>query len=162
MAHRNAHKSIKVYSSPVHGKGVIATHPIRKGTPIIQYRGKIMTWEKALDVHPHNPDEPNHTFIFDLNNGYVIDAWYGNCAAKWLNHSCDPNVHAEISDGLLQPQVWLLAKRDIKIGEELCFDYGLEIEGEEITEELRKDYECRCGSPNCRGTMLSLAEKDDE
>ncbi len=148
-------RAISVYDSPVHGKGIIANRPIRKGDWLIEYRGKIMAWDDANAVHPHDPEQPNHTFIFDLNNGYVIDAWYGKCAAKWMNHSCVPNVVAELTD---DNEVWLVAKRDIKAGEELFFDYGLTIEGlsmEEFDEEA-KNYECRCGHPDCRRTMLAF------
>ena len=45
--------------------------------------------------------------------------------------------------------------RDIKPGEELSYDYSLTIE-ERLTPTLRKNYECRCGARNCRGTMLGL------
>ena len=39
-------------------------------------------------------------------------------------------------------------------GEELFYDYGLIID-ERYTAKLKKEYECRCGSPNCRRTMLA-------
>ena len=45
--------------------------------------------------------------------------------------------------------------RDIEPGEELSYDYALEID-EPITRKSRKLYECFCGSPDCRGTMLEL------
>jgi uncharacterized protein len=40
-------------------------------------------------------DERHHTFLFRLDNGSVIDAGgrRGN-AAKYINHSCDPNCEA--------------------------------------------------------------------
>jgi hypothetical protein len=46
--------------------------------------------------------------------------------------------------------------RDIEPGEELLYDHVLEID-EPITEESIKEYECLCGSPSCRGTMLGLS-----
>lgn len=145
-------KLITVRISPVHGRGVVTVRPIRKGTHIMQYRGKHMTWDEALEVHPHNEDEPNHTFIFDLGDGTVIDGYYGRCAAKYINHSCDPNCDSDIIDG----EVWIKAIRDIPVGVELTFDYRLEMEGTYPTEKIRKDFECRCGSANCRGTMLNV------
>jgi uncharacterized protein len=46
------------------------------------------------------------------------------------------------------------ALRNIKSGEELNYDYGLIID-EPYTKKLKAEYECRCGSKNCRGTMLA-------
>lgn len=151
--------SISVYNSPVHGRGIRAIRPIAKREWIIEYRGKVMTEERANELHPHDPKQPNHTFIFTLGNGKVIDAWYGKCAAKWMNHSCDPNVEAEIVDTKVGRQVWLRALRDIRVGEELFFDYGLTLPPEDYEEAVANgDYECRCGAKNCRGTMLANPE----
>ena len=36
--------------------------------------------------------------------------------------------------------------------------YGLVID-EKMTKNLKKAYECRCGSADCRGTMLALKRK---
>ena len=49
---------------------------------------------------------------------------------------------------VLYPQTWF------KPGEELFFDYGLVID-ERYTPALKKRFECRCGAPKCRGTMLA-------
>ena len=49
---------------------------------------------------------------------------------------------------------WKEALRDVSPGEELFYDYGLVID-ERMTPKLKKQYECRCGSPACRGTMLA-------
>ena len=87
-----------------------------------------------------------------LLEGYelVIDGNVGGNASKWINHSCAPNVEADDESG----QVYLLALRNIKPGDELFFDYGLVIE-ERYTPALKKRFECRCGAKTCRGTMLA-------
>ena len=54
--------------------------------------------------------------------------------------------------------MFIQAVRDIKRGEELNYDYGLVID-ERITPTLKKNYACRCGSADCRGTMLNLKRK---
>jgi SET domain-containing protein len=51
-------------------------------------------------------------------------------------------------------KVFLYAQKKIKAGDELFYDYGLQLEGK-ITKQIKKDYECRCGSKKCRGTMLA-------
>jgi SET domain-containing protein len=141
---------LQVRQSGVHGKGVFALVPIQKGELILEYTGEVITWPEALRRHPHDPSQPDHTFYFHLSDELVIDGKVGGNASKWINHSCAPNVEADDESG----QVYLLATRGIKAGEELFFDYGLVIE-ERYTPALKKRFECRCGAKRCRGTMLA-------
>lgn len=143
-------RRIQVRRSGVHGKGVFAIKPIASGERIIEYKGEIITWPEALRRHPHDPSDPNHTFYFHIDDKHVIDANVNGNAARWINHACDPNCEADETDG----RVFIEALRDIAPGEELFYDYGLIID-ERYTAKLKKQYECRCGSPRCRGTMLS-------
>ena len=150
--------NIAVKSSPIHGKGVFAAKPINKGDALIEYKGERISWKLAEKRHPHDPKDPNHTFYFSLEDGRVIDAKYGGNAARWINHSCRPNC--ETRENVLggKPRVFVYAKRSLKPGEELFYDYSLDIGGK-ITKQMKKDYECRCGSKKCRGTMLALDAK---
>jgi SET domain-containing protein len=143
-------RRIQVRRSGVHGKGVFAVAPIRAGERIIEYKGEVITWAEALRRHPHDPSDPHHTFYFHIDDGHVIDAKYGGNAARWINHACNPNCEADEVDG----RVFIKALRDIAPGEELFYDYGLVID-ERYTPKLKKQYECRCGAPNCRRTMLA-------
>ena len=144
-------RRIQVRKSGVHGKGVFALQPIAKGERIIEYTGEIIGWPEALRRHPHDPKDPNHTFYFSLDDGsHVIDAKVGGNASRWINHACEPNCEADEEEG----RVFIQALRRIKPGEELFYDYGLVID-ERYTPKLKKEYACRCGSPQCRGTMLS-------
>ncbi|MEO8924071.1 MAG: SET domain-containing protein-lysine N-methyltransferase [Caldimonas sp.] len=144
-------KSIEVRASGVHGKGVFAVAPIAEGKRIIEYTGPIITWKEAQRRHPHDPDEPNHTFFFHIDDKRVIDGLNGG-PAKWINHACEPNCEADEDEDA--GRVFIKALRDIEPGEELNYDYGLVLEGRH-TAKVKKEYECRCGSPECRGTMLS-------
>src|SRR5690349_24796632 len=83
-----------VRNSPIHGRGVFATRTIRKGAEILEYRGQRTTWEIGSERQGQNPDEPFHTFLFELEDGRVIDATVRGNAARWINHSCDPNCEA--------------------------------------------------------------------
>lgn len=143
-------KPYAVRSSPIHGRGVFATRTIRKGAEIIEYRGQRTTWDIGSERQGQDPDEPFHTFLFELDDGRVIDATVRGNAARWINHSCDPNCEAvEDDDG----HVFIQARRTIKAGEELAYDYRLQIDGR-ITNKLRAEYACRCGTGRCRGSLL--------
>ena len=143
-------RRIQVRRSGVHGKGVFALQPIAKGEVIIEYKGEVITWKEALRRHPHDPKDPHHTFYFHIDDSHVIDAKYGGNAARWINHACAPNCEADETDG----RVFIKSLRALKPGEELFYDYGLVID-ERYTPALKKQYECRCGSRGCRGTMLA-------
>lgn len=147
---RSARDRIEVRQSGVHGKGVYAIAAIAAGERIIEYKGERISWETALDRHPHDPNDPNHTFYFSLEDGDVLDAKYGGNRSRWINHACEPNCEAREEDG----RVFIHALRDIQPGEELFYDYGLVIDGRQ-TKKLKKEFACYCGSPNCRGTMLA-------
>ena len=139
-----------VRRSPVHGRGVFATRTIRKGADIIEYRGQRVTMDEAERRPDSDPDNPYHTFLFELDDGRVIDAAVRGNAARWINHSCQPNCEPyEDDDG----RVFIAAKRTIRKGEELGYDYRLNVDGR-ITKAMREAYACRCGAPRCRGTML--------
>lgn len=141
---------VEVRASGVHGRGIYATQPIAKDTRIIEYTGTRVLWE---DV-PENLDDPR-TFLFGLDNGKdVIDPAIGGNEARWINHSCDPNCEAIEDD---DERIFIEALRDIEPGEELFYDYQLEVD-EPITAEVKEESRCYCGASNCRGTMLETAE----
>lgn len=149
-----SNRRIQVRRSGVHGRGVFATQAIEAGSMVIEYKGQIITWQEALDRHPHDPEQPNHTFYFHLDDGHVIDGKYQGNSARWINHSCAPNVEAEQEGN----RVFLRALHDILPGEELFFDYGLVIDAR-LTTSLKREYACWCGAPDCRGTMLATRRK---
>ena len=144
-------RRIQVRKSGVHGKGVFALQPIKRGERIIEYVGEVITWPEALRRHPHDPLDPNHTFYFHVDKNHVIDAKVGGNASRWINHACRPNCKADQTD---EGRVFIRALKNLKPGDELFYDYGLVID-ERYTPKLKKAYECRCGHFSCRGTMLS-------
>ncbi len=140
----------EVRDSPIHGKGVFARRSIRAGQRVLEYKGERIDWDEALRRHPRDPAEPFHTFYFSLDDGTVIDGGVGGNSARWINHSCAPNCEAQLIGG----RVFIEALRDIAPGEELNYDYGLELDAR-YTPKVKRDYACRCGAPNCRGTLLA-------
>jgi SET domain-containing protein len=143
-------RRIQVRRSAVHGKGVYAAQDIAAGDTLIEYVGEIISWEEAQARHPHDRQNPNHTFYFHIDESRVIDALYGGNSSRWINHACDPNCEADEQDG----RIFIKALRDITAGDELNYDYGLIID-ERYTKKLKAEYPCWCGAANCRGTLLA-------
>lgn len=143
-------RRIAVHQSGIHGRGVFATLPLAEGERVFEYKGERISWKEALRRHPHDPEQPNHTFYFALEDGRVIDGLHGGNSSRWINHSCAPNCEAEEIDS----RVFIYAARDIAAGEELYYDYGLVLDGRH-TKKVKADYLCLCGADQCRGTMLA-------
>ena len=150
-------RRIQTRRSTVHGNGVFAVQDIAEGETLIEYKGEVIDWKEALRRHPHDPSQPNHTFYFHIDDGRVIDGNVNGNAARWINHSCDPNCEADEVNG----RVYIKALRNIAAGEELNYDYGLIID-EPYTPKLLAEFPCWCGSENCRGTLLTPKDEDEE
>ena len=150
MAVGRARRPYTVRSSPTHGRGAFATRTIRKGARIVEYRGAHSSWAVARERPPSDPSDPYHTLLFELSDGSVIDAGVRGNAARWINHGCEPNCEAiEYDDG----RVFIHARRTIRAGEELTYDYRLSFVGP-ISRRAREALRCRCGAKRCRGTLL--------
>jgi len=148
---------IVVRNSRIHGCGVYATRPIRKGTRIIEYLGERVSHAEADRRYDDRPGDDGHTFLFVVDGRTVIDAGVGGNDARFINHRCDANCETVIEDR----RVFIEAIRDIEPGEELGYDYQLTWETTDDAEDLAL-YACRCGSPGCRGTMLDPQPLDQK
>ena len=147
---------IEVRRSKIHGSGVFAAKNIKKGEFIIEYKGLLRSHQE-VDAAYDGEDETGHTFLFTLNEDYVLDANIKGNEARWINHSCDPNCdseHVDAEDGdKSKDRIEIKALRDIKTGEELSYNYGIRL-SERHTSKMKKLWACLCGSPKCSGTML--------
>ncbi len=149
-------RKIEARKSDIHGNGVFAIATIKKGERVVEYKGKRRSHDE-VDEDDSGDVESGHTFLFTLNDEYVIDANYKGNKARWINHSCDPNCEAVIEEhdgkNRKKDKVFIDAIRDIKAGEELTYNYGIVLD-EPHTARLKKVWACRCGSKKCTGTML--------
>src|SRR5688500_8653908 len=147
---------IEVRNSDVHGRGVFAVAPIRKGTRILEYLGDRISHDAADTRYEDHDENDNHTFLFIVDKHTVIDAAVGGNDARYINHQCSGNCESVI----VNRRVFIDAVRDIAAGQELGYDYeiGRDKDDPPNVDEI---YACRCGSPQCRGTMLWPAKKPE-
>ena len=142
-------RSYSVRHSPIHGRGVFALLHIPKGTRVIEYKGELITDDEADRRYAHLHEHSPHTMLFSLENNLVIDATRRGNSGRWINHSCTPNCQVE-EEGT---KIFIDACRDIRPGEELTYDYNLQL-GEPHTRAAQRAHACFCGTRRCRGTML--------
>ncbi|MBS0378050.1 MAG: SET domain-containing protein-lysine N-methyltransferase [Proteobacteria bacterium] len=141
--------SIEVRDSALHGLGVFATRPIKKGTRVIEYLGERVSHKEADSRYESKDENDNHTFLFIVDGRTVIDAGVDGNEARFVNHGCDPNCESVIEER----RVFIEAIRDIAPGEELTYDYQIQREDDDPA-NVDEIFACRCGAKNCRGTML--------
>ena len=149
-------RRILVRRSPIHGTGVFAARDIARGERVVEYKGRITSHADADRMYADGV-ESGHTFLFTLNDDYLIDANFDGNAARWINHGCTPNCEAVLVDDPKgdprKARVFIEAIVDIPAGTELTYNYGITLD-EPHTPRLKKLWTCLCGSPKCTGTML--------
>lgn len=146
---------VEARNSKIHGCGVYAIAPIKKGTRVIEYLGDRISHAEADRRYAKKGDDDGHTFLFIASSRTVIDAGVRGNDARFINHSCNPNCETVIEGS----RVFIDAIRSIKPGEELGYDYQLTWESTDDPAELAL-YACRCGAKRCRGTMLDREPLD--
>lgn len=137
-------------SSPIQGTGAFATTTIPKGTRIIEYVGEKISNREADRRYDDETMNRHHTFLFTLNDRYVVDAAVGGNESRFINHSCAPNCEAVIERG----HIYIEALENIPPGTELAYDYAYE-RADDHTQDDEALYVCRCGASTCRGTILA-------
>jgi hypothetical protein len=113
------------------GRGLFARERVRAGEMLLVWGGDVVTGELLKRMS----EEKHHMAVQIEEDLYLVTPNEG--PADWVNHSCDPNA------GLVG-QIALVALRDIRVGEEICFDYAMS-DGSDYDE-----FECGCGSRQCR------------
>jgi len=136
--------------SSIDNKGVFAKTDIPKGTRVIEYIGKKVTKKQSEIIADEQYEKGQkfksvgHVYLFDLNKKYDLDGNIPTNTAKYINHSCEPNCEPQIIAG----HIWIIAKKNIKKGEELTYDYGFDY-------DHYKEHKCRCGSKKCIGYIVA-------
>ena len=135
-------KLYKIKKSNIDKRGLCAASNIKKGTKIIEYKGKIISVKKA-ETDPKF-DNDKAIYLFNLNKKYDLDGDFKYNTARLINHSCDPNCEVD-GVGL---KLWIYSIKDIRKNEELTYDYGFSFDKD------YKNYPCRCRSKNCCGYIV--------
>src|SRR5665213_3462439 len=102
------------------GRGLFTVDPIERGRCIVEYTGRVLSEAEEYTS--------NSKYLFAVNKRKTIDGREKTNIARYINHACRPNCEIEIWRGC----IYVMAKRTIKPGEELFYDYGAEYFNEHI------------------------------
>jgi SET domain-containing protein len=128
---------VAVGKSRIEGKGVFATRDFKKGETILKWdTSRIIPTEKISEIQ-----ENERKYIIPFREGMILLI---QPPERYVNHSCDPNSYSK--------DCCVIAKRDIRNGEEITGDY-------ERGDGTYFDFSCDCGSKKCKGFVLGKFKK---
>lgn len=125
-------KNVVVKSSEIQGKGVYAIVDIQKSETVLEIDDSHVVTDPSKLTKEQNEYDCDY-----LEDGKVI---LMQSPEKFINHSCDPSTYVKTISGVRK----VLAMRDIKIGDEITYDYS-------INGDNDGTFTCHCGSKICRG-----------
>lgn len=82
--------------------------------------------------------------MFRIDDFDVVDATMHGNAARFINHSCEPNCYSRVINVEGRKHIVIFALRKIYRGEELTYDYKFPIE------DASNKLNCNCGARRCR------------
>ena len=101
----------------VTGLGLFALRPIRTRERIAEYKGPRIGPKEAL-----RRERRGNRYLYEINPRVTIDGSPRSNIARYANHSCNPNAEPVIWRG----RVFIKSLRNIKPGEEIVYDYGID------------------------------------
>jgi SET domain-containing protein len=125
------------------GLGLFATRPIHRRGRIAEYKGRLLT-TKAAEIL----ERRGNRYLYEINKRWTIDGSPRSNIARYANHSCNPN--AESYD--VKRRVFIRALRNIKPGEEIVYDYGID-----YLKNVIGRSNCKCS--RCRRRRAKQARK---
>jgi len=139
-------KKLKFAKSGIHNWGLFTCEPIAAEEMVIEYVGEIVrsVIADAREKH-YEKTGIGSSYLFRLDAETVIDATKIGNNARFINHSCAPNCYAKIINVENEKKIVIYSKYDIKMNDEITYDYKFPIEEVKI--------QCLCGTPQCRGFL---------
>ncbi|XP_028401347.1 histone-lysine N-methyltransferase 2A-like [Dendronephthya gigantea] len=141
----NTKRTVGVFKSSIHRRGLFCLRDIDAGEMVIEYTGNVIRSVLTDKREKYYESRGIGCYMFRVDSFDVIDATECGDAARFINHSCEPNCFSRVITVEGQKKIIIFAAKHLKRGEELTYDYKFPLEDEKIP--------CSCGSKKCRKYM---------
>ncbi|XP_064296416.1 histone-lysine N-methyltransferase 2B-like [Phalacrocorax carbo] len=141
---RTAKEAVGVYRSAIHGRGLFCKRNIEAGEMVIEYSGIVVRSVLTDKREKFYDSKGIGCYMFRIDDAEVVDATMHGSAARFINHSCEPNCYSRVIHVDGRKRIVIFALRRILRGEELTYDYKFPIE------EPAAKLPCNCGAKRCR------------
>ncbi|XP_042291326.1 histone-lysine N-methyltransferase 2B isoform X4 [Thunnus maccoyii] len=137
-------EAVGVYRSQIHGRGLFCKRNIDAGEMVIEYAGTVIRAVLTDKREKYYDSKGIGCYMFRIDDFDVVDATMQGNAARFINHSCEPNCYSRVINVDGRKHIVIFALRKIYRGEELTYDYKFPIEDE------NSKLHCNCGTRRCR------------
>ncbi|KAK8940790.1 Histone-lysine N-methyltransferase, H3 lysine-9 specific SUVH4 [Platanthera zijinensis] len=169
---------LEVYRTPKKGWAVRSWDTIPSGAPVCEYTGILTKTDdngldpennyifdidclqtiKGLDGRERRPGDISSLIDLDDKKSeapeYCIDAGSIGSVARFINHSCAPNLFVQCilsqHQDIKVAKIMLFAADNIPPLQELSYDYGYVLDSVVGADGALKKLRCFCGSADCR------------
>uniref|UniRef100_A0A8C8VJV7 [histone H3]-lysine(4) N-methyltransferase n=1 Tax=Pelusios castaneus TaxID=367368 RepID=A0A8C8VJV7_9SAUR len=141
---RTSKEAVGVYRSAIHGRGLFCKRTIDAGEMVIEYSGIVIRSVLTDKREKYYDGKGIGCYMFRIDDFDVVDATMHGNAARFINHSCEPNCYSRVIHVEGQKHIVIFALRRIFRGEELTYDYKFPIE------DAGSKLPCNCGAKRCR------------
>ncbi|KAI8003925.1 Histone-lysine N-methyltransferase ATXR7 [Camellia lanceoleosa] len=90
-------KRLRFQRSKIHDWGLVALEPIEAEDFVIEYVGELIR-ARISDIRERYYEKMGigSSYLFRLDDGYVVDATKRGGIARFINHSCEPNCYTKV------------------------------------------------------------------
>ncbi|XP_073511675.1 histone-lysine N-methyltransferase 2B isoform X2 [Phyllobates terribilis] len=141
---KTSKEAVGVYRSAIHGRGLFCKRNIDAGEMVIEYSGNVIRAVLTDKREKYYDSKGIGCYMFRIDDFDVVDATMHGNAARFINHSCEPNCYSRVIHVEGQKHIVIFALRSIYRGEELTYDYKFPIE------DASSKLHCNCGAKKCR------------
>uniref|UniRef100_H3DM94 Lysine (K)-specific methyltransferase 2Bb n=1 Tax=Tetraodon nigroviridis TaxID=99883 RepID=H3DM94_TETNG len=141
---KTSKEAVGVYRSAIHGRGLFCKRNIEAGEMVIEYAGIVIRSVLTDKREKYYDSKGIGCYMFRIDDFDVVDATMHGNAARFINHSCEPNCYSRVINVEGRKHIVIFALRKIYRGEELTYDYKFPIE------DASNKLNCNCGARRCR------------
>ncbi|XP_020356343.2 histone-lysine N-methyltransferase 2B [Oncorhynchus kisutch] len=141
---KTSKEAVGVYRSEIHGRGLFCKRNIEAGEMVIEYAGNVIRAVLTDKREKYYDSKGIGCYMFRIDDFDVVDATMHGNAARFINHSCEPNCYSRVILVDSHKHIVIFALRKIYRGEELTYDYKFPIEDDS------SKLHCNCAARRCR------------